>query len=120
MVRVSPPDSAARVDGSVMRPSDAETMIGLKRLDNLQNCIVDVLKQDVPGDLIEAGAWRGGATIFMRAVLQAYGDTERNVWVADSFEGLPKPNEAAYPADAGDQHWTFDHLAVSVDQVSRV
>ncbi len=114
---VKPPDSAARIDGSVARPSDAETMIGLKHLDNLQNCIVDVLKRDVPGDLIEAGAWRGGATIFMRAVLEAYGDTERNVWVADSFEGLPKPNEEAYPADAGDEHWRFAHLAVSVSQV---
>ena len=116
-VRVLPSDSAARIDGSVMRPSDAETMIGLKRLDNLQNCIVDVLNSDVPGDLIEAGAWRGGATIFMRAVLEACGDTHRTVWVSDSFEGLPKPDAAAYPADAGDIHWTLDHLAVPLDEV---
>ena len=117
LARVLPSDSAARIDGSVTRPSDAETMIGLKRLDNLQNCIVDVLKTDVPGDLIEAGAWRGGATIFMRAVLEAYGDTERTVWVSDSFEGLPKPDAAAYPADQGDMHWTLDHLAVSLEEV---
>ena len=116
-VRVLPSDSAARIDGSVMRPSDAETMIGLKRLDNLQNWVVDALKSDVPGDLIEAGAWRGGAAIFMRAVLEAYGDTHRTVWVSDSFEGLPKPDAAAYPADAGDIHWTLDHLSVSLDEV---
>ena len=117
LVRVLPSDSAARVDGSVMRPSDAETMIGLTRLDNLHDCIVDVLKRDVPGDLIEAGVWRGGATIFMRAVLEAHGDTQRAVWVADSFEGLPKPDAAAYPSDAGDIHWKLDHLAVSLDEV---
>jgi O-methyltransferase len=117
IVRVLPPDSAARIDGSLMHPSDAETMIGLTRLDHLQDCIVDVLNHDVPGDLIEAGVWRGGATIFMRAVLEARGDTERTVWVADSFEGLPKPDAAAYPADAGDIHWTLDHLAVSLDEV---
>ena len=50
-------------------PSEAETMIGLRRLDNLQECIVPVLHDGVPGDLIETGVWRGGASIFMRAVL---------------------------------------------------
>src|SRR5271165_4339857 len=52
------------------RPRVAHTMIGLKRLDNLQACIEDVLANDIPGDVIETGVWRGGATIFMRAVLK--------------------------------------------------
>lgn len=98
-------------------PANAETMIGLKRLDNLQRCIVDVLERGVAGDLIECGAWRGGATILMRAVLKAYGDTERAVWVADSFEGLPKPDPKLYPADKGDRHWSYGQLAVSLEQV---
>ena len=92
-------------------------MIGLYRLDNLQQCITDVLRREVPGDLIEAGAWRGGATIFMRAVLAAYGDTERQVWVADSFEGLPQPDPERFPAEAGDKHWVWEQLAVSVEEV---
>jgi O-methyltransferase len=53
----------------------------------------------------------------MRGVLKAYGDTERTVWVADSFEGLPQPDPERYPADAGDRLWTWPQLAVSVDQV---
>jgi O-methyltransferase len=71
----------------------------------------------VPGDLIETGVWRGGATIFMRGILKAYGDTTRLVWVADSFEGLPKPDAERYPVDAGDQHWTHSVFAVSLDGV---
>ena len=55
-------------------PAEAETMIGLRRLRNLRDCVADVLRRGVPGDLIETGVWRGGATIFMRAVLKAYGD----------------------------------------------
>src|SRR5438270_6384568 len=70
-------------------PSEAETMIGLKRLDNLQQCVTDALRQRVPGDLVEAGVWRGGAAIQMRAILAAYGERTRRVWVADSFRGLP-------------------------------
>lgn len=106
------------VEGKVW-PAEAETMIGLRRLDNLQNCIVDVLQRGVPGDLIECGVWRGGAAIFMRAVLKAYGDTKRIVWVADSFQGLPKPNEKLYPADKGDLHWTFSQLAVPLEEVKK-
>jgi O-methyltransferase len=99
-------------------PRDGETMVGLARLRNLRECIAAVIRSGVPGDLLEAGAWRGGATIFMRAALKVYGDQERLVWVADSFQGLPQPNAERYPADAGDQHWTWsDILAVPLDQV---
>ena len=62
-------------------------MLPLARLDNLQFCIDDVLANDVPGDLIETGVWRGGATIFMRAMLKARGVTDRTVWVAEFLRG---------------------------------
>jgi len=98
-------------------PAEAETMVGLARLQNLQDCLTDVLVRGVPGDVIETGVWRGGASIFMRAVLKALGDRSRTVWVADSFEGLPRP-DGRYAQDAGDQFWTYsDVLAVSLDQV---
>lgn len=98
-------------------PTEAETMIGRKRLDNIQDCIVRALRDGVPGDLIETGVWRGGSTIFMKAVLEALNDTTRVVWVADSFAGLPKPKEDEYPADKGDWTWTVAELAVSADEV---
>jgi O-methyltransferase len=111
-----PADRSVRVDGRDW-PSRACTMIGLIRLDNLQFCIEDVLANGVAGDLIETGVWRGGATIFMRAMLKAYGVTDRIVWVADSFQGLPPPDAERYPADAGDMHHTFSQLAVSLEEV---
>src|SRR5437660_11096568 len=92
-------------------------MIGMKRLDNLQHCIENVVAQGVPGDLIETGVWRGGATIFMRGTLKALGDSIRRVWVCDSFEGLPPPDAEKYPADAGANFHTAKTLAVSLDQV---
>lgn len=98
-------------------PPDAHTMIGLKRLDNLQFCIQDVIANHVPGDLIETGVWRGGAAIFMRAVLKAYQVKDRNVWVADSFEGLPAPNPDKYPEDADSSLYRFKVLAVSLERV---
>lgn len=67
------------------------SMIGRKRVDNLHYCIEKVLSDDIPGDLIETGVWRGGATILMRGILAAHNVIDRTVWVADSFEGLPSP-----------------------------
>ncbi|HVN62447.1 MAG TPA: TylF/MycF/NovP-related O-methyltransferase [Gaiellaceae bacterium] len=97
-------------------PVSAETMIGLKRLDNLQFCVSDVIKRGIPGDVIETGVWRGGASIFMRAVLRAYGDRTRKVWVADSFQGLPD-SSGKYDADTSNQTWAAGDLAVSASEV---
>lgn len=99
-------------------PSQAHSMIGLRRMNNLQACIEQVLADGVPGDLIETGVWRGGATILMRGVLKAYGVTDRMVWVADSFEGLPTPDVEQHPADA---FWVplAGWFAVDVETVRR-
>jgi len=104
-----------REEGSIW-PGYADTMIGMKRLDNLQACIETVLRDGIEGDLIETGVWRGGACIFMRAVLAAYGVADRRIYVADSFEGLPMPR---LTADAGDIHHTFGFLAVSQQEVEQ-
>lgn len=82
-------------------PAEAETMIGMKRLVSLQECVETVVADDVPGDLIECGVWRGGACILMRGVLAAYGDQKRSVWLADSFQGVPKSDVENYKADKG-------------------
>ncbi|AWK89635.1 class I SAM-dependent methyltransferase [Azospirillum thermophilum] len=122
--------SAARDDGNLTHwpsgdgaPYDprtlseqSHTMIGRKRLDHLHACLDTILDQAIPGDLIETGVWRGGATIFMRAHLAAHGVKDRRVWVADSFVGLPEPSVSQ---DAGlqlsRQHYPF--LAVDEARV---
>lgn len=53
----------------------------------------------------------------MRAVLAAHDDDERRVWVADSFQGLPKPDADAFPADAGLDYTMHPELSVGVQQV---
>jgi hypothetical protein len=92
-------------------------MIGQKRLDNLHRCIERVLAANVPGDLVETGVWRGGATILMRGVLKAYGIRDRAVWVADSFRGVPAPNPKTYPHDRGMQFHRVPLLAVPLKEV---
>lgn len=98
-------------------PIYAQSMIGVRRLRNVRRCIQSVLADGIPGDLIECGCWRGGTAIVMRGVLKAHGARGRTVFAADSFKGVPPPNEAEYPADAGDLNHTAEQLAVSLEQV---
>jgi hypothetical protein len=98
-------------------PQTAETMAGHLRLENVRHCIASVLDDGVAGDLIETGVWRGGTSIFMRAVLAAHGVDDRTVWVADSFEGLPTPSADAHPVDREYDLDGFSGLAVDLDQV---
>ena len=115
--RLVRPVNGRKTNGEMGWPLEAETMIGLQRLDHLQHCIVDILEHKVPGDFIETGVWRGGAVIMMRAVLRAYQEKNRVVWAADSFSGLPKPDAKAYPADSKDKLWTQTALAVPLTEV---
>ena len=105
-----------KAEGRVM-PIYADTMIGLKRLDNIQYCVENVIWNNIEGDLIETGVWRGGACIFMRAILAAYNISDRNIFVADSFQGLPKPDESRYVQDKGDKHYKFRFTSVSKQKV---
>lgn len=96
-------------------PKRGVTMIGKRRLRNIQYCVEQVLQREVPGDLIETGVWRGGACIFMRALLKVHGDTTRTVWCADSFQGLPEPT---HPEDLGETLHRFPELVVSEAEVA--
>lgn len=119
LVPQQPFDALRRTFGTDWPPT-AHTMIGLRRLDNLQRCCEIAVQEGVPGDFLEAGVWRGGAGVLMRAVLAAHGDKDRRVWLADSFRGLPPPDPQKYPLDAGLNLHEHAYLAVGVDRVKAV
>lgn len=100
----------------------AVTMLPRRRLDHLQACIEKVIERGIPGDLMEAGVWRGGAVILMRAVLKMHGVADRRVWAADSFQGLPEPDAVLFPKEAAAHNGpvmrdAFRHLAVDLETV---
>lgn len=82
------------------------TLLTKKQLDLIENCVVAVEKKGVPGDFIEAGIWRGGAIILMRALLNAHKIADRKVYAADSFAGIPKnATDRNDPVDAWSDRW---------------
>jgi hypothetical protein len=102
--------------------SPAITMLPMARMDNLEHCVRTVVADNVNGDLIETGVWRGGATILMRAILKSLDVRDRTVWVADSFEGLPEPDAEKFPTEAKGFHGpvitkAYDRFAASIETV---
>lgn len=113
----APVDEALREAGKDW-PSVGYTMIGHKRLANIRLLVSHIVYEGVPGDLIECGVWKGGACIWMKALLEDLGDLERTVFVADSFQGLPQGDRGPTLNDPGPAAGLcLAQLAVAADEV---
>jgi O-methyltransferase len=84
----------------------------------------DIIKVGVPGDLVECGVWRGGASFLMARVLKSSGTLDRKVWLFDSFEGLPPPESIdggkalSWAADTGSRFY-YDNCRATIDEVQQ-
>jgi O-methyltransferase len=78
-----------RIEG-ISWPAEAETMVGLKRLKNVTELVYKIIKDNVEGDFVETGVWRGGVSILIQGILiENELDELKKVYVCDSFQGLP-------------------------------
>eukprot|EP01063_Lacrimia_lanifica_P037263 TRINITY_DN75_c1_g4_i1.p1 TRINITY_DN75_c1_g4~~TRINITY_DN75_c1_g4_i1.p1 ORF type:complete len:456 (+),score=164.17 TRINITY_DN75_c1_g4_i1:112-1479(+) len=98
---VSKLDVALREQGGDW-PLLGDTMTGTKRLHNVRDLVTTAVRDGIEGDYIETGVWRGGSSVFARAVLNSLGQHNRVSYVCDSFHGLP-PGERNL--DGGDKNW---------------
>lgn len=121
-IYLQPPNATSWDEGSKALRNYTEyahSMVGRARLNHLQHCVESVIEEGIPGDLLEAGVWRGGSCLLMRAVLAAHGDTRRTVWAADSYRGLPAsedPRDRGYAMSASE----LPVLSVPIDEVREV
>lgn len=90
-------------------------MVTCAGLDVVEEQLVRCIENNIPGDFVETGVWRGGVCILAREIFKKY-NQNRKVYVYDSFEGLPPP-DPKFPADSGDAHWTLPELRVNIDTV---
>jgi O-methyltransferase len=91
------------------------TLISWEGIEFLHNVISNTI--NIEGDFIETGVWRGGMCILTKAIYNEL-NSDKKVFVADSFEGLPKP-DPKYKYDIGDQHYLSEYLKVSVEEVTK-
>jgi predicted O-methyltransferase YrrM len=69
------------------------TMTSPQRLQALILAVRYVVKRKIPGSIVECGVWRGGSMLTAARTLRELGDTERKLFLYDTFEGMPAPGE---------------------------
>lgn len=111
-------DSDLRLCGEECWPLEADSMIGVYRLHNVYHVLKDVIENNIEGDFVETGVWKGGSCVLANAIIHEYKqEQERRVHLFDSFSGLPMPY---MKEDEGDIHHTHECLAISIETVKGV
>ncbi|MFI9411931.1 TylF/MycF/NovP-related O-methyltransferase [Nocardia gamkensis] len=100
------------------------TMLRFGPLRSLITLCEDTIRRGVPGDFVEAGVWRGGASFVMAEALRRADESQRIVWMFDSFQGLPDPTDvdgerAQNYASNTDHEWYLDNCRADYDAVLR-
>jgi len=100
------------------------TMVSKDSLVDLARQVRAVLAYDISGDFVECGVWRGGAAFLMADLLRQAKARDRKVWLFDSFEGLPPPEEIDGPvaveyAKNTDKPFYFDNCSALLEEVRR-
>jgi hypothetical protein len=94
------------------------SLLATAKLNCLQSLMYDVVANNVAGDFIEAGVYKGGTTVFMRGFLRHHRISDRIVWVADSFMGIPKSTRYQDIGDPVDE-WK-DRWIAGLDEVKSI
>lgn len=68
------------------------TGTGRLRVFALIDAVSHIVEENIPGDFVECGVWKGGSVMVMALALLAFGK-ERDIWLYDTFEGMTKPQE---------------------------
>ena len=91
------------------------TMTSLERMYALRDATQYIAKHKIPGDIVECGVWKGGSLMMCALTLVKIGDTGRNIYMYDTYTGMPEPSrndkwEGLERQCLNDCKWTFASL----------
>ena len=78
-----------------------QTMTSLERMYALYSATNYIVENELPGDFVECGVWRGGSVMLIAATLLRRGDTTRDLWLYDTFDGMTAPSAEDVQAMSG-------------------
>ena len=84
---------ATESDIHLLVKSSKISMTSAERLWALLQAVRYVEANQIPGDFVECGVWRGGSSFLMASALMQLGSETRNLWLFDTFEGMVAPTE---------------------------
>lgn len=79
------------------------SMTTMERLFALYEAVGYLVRNRIPGDIVECGVWKGGSSMMAALALAHHGDDgSRRIWLYDTFTGMPEPGPRDLKLDGGD------------------
>ncbi len=69
------------------------TMTSPERIFSLIEAVRYVVKNNIEGDIVECGVWKGGSMMAVAETLKVLDNTNRNLYLYDTYEGMSAPTE---------------------------
>ncbi len=70
------------------------TATSTERLAGLVSAVEYIAQNQIPGALVECGVWRGGSMMAAALTLMRCGDSSRDLYLFDTYEGMSQPTDA--------------------------
>ena len=95
------PAEVAREDRLLIDRVQPYTMTSPERLWSLIDGVRFVIEENLEGDFVECGVWRGGSVMAMALELNRLGVSDRNLWLYDTFTGMTEPTDTDVESGTG-------------------
>jgi O-methyltransferase len=78
-------------DKSILKLVKPFTMTSPERIKVLLDAIRYIISNNIKGDYVECGVWKGGSTLAVASVLEIMNNFDKKLWLYDTFEGMSEP-----------------------------
>lgn len=69
------------------------TLTSVQRLVALCDAVQYVVRNQIPGDIVECGVWKGGSMMAVARTLIQANDQSRHLYLFDTYEGMTPPGD---------------------------
>lgn len=91
------------------------TLTSPERVYVLSKAVQYVAGHDIPGAIVECGVWKGGSMMAVALTLQALGKQDRDLYLFDTFEGMPAPTDRDVSVDGEPAMVEFEQTRINAD-----
>jgi hypothetical protein len=83
------------------------TMTSVERQQALYDAVAYIIENDIEGDIVECGVWKGGSAMLVAMMLRARGVTDRTIYLYDTFAGMsePTPKDVNMRGKGAQERW---------------
>jgi len=94
----------------IMNECKEFTMTSTERMFGLFTAVEYIIKNNIHGDIVECGVWRGGSSMIIAKTLMLHNQTNRKIYMYDTYEGMSEPTEHDVDFTGRDANNTFNQI----------